>query len=72
MKNRYILLIILISFLLFFTATQHMIFTQEAQKEHKEISISQWLLLGPFPTPLPALHKEYKKGYAIEGLLKFN
>lgn len=44
---------------------------QEAQEPTTELPITSWLLLGPFPTPLPALYKENNEGFAIEGLLKF-
>lgn len=37
-----------------------------------ELSITSWLMLGPFPTPYPAFHDSTNKGFKIEDLLKFN
>ena len=37
-----------------------------------EIPITEWLLIGPFPNPLPALLEEYKKELLIENLIKFH
>jgi len=43
--------------------------SQTAPLEKKEIPIDQWLLLGPFTTPLPALHDQKTSGFSIEGLI---
>jgi dipeptidyl aminopeptidase/acylaminoacyl peptidase len=37
----------------------------------KELAITEWLLLGPFPNPLPALLEENEKEQLIESLIKF-
>jgi dipeptidyl aminopeptidase/acylaminoacyl peptidase len=37
-----------------------------------ETPITSWLLLGPFPAPLPAFHDSAQKGFHIENLLEFN
>jgi len=44
---------------------------QENQKI-KEFVITDWLLLGPFLNPLPALLEEYKKEQLIENLINFH
>ncbi len=44
---------------------------QDAGTEPIQLTIDKWFILGPFATPLPALHKEYKTGFAIEGLIQF-
>jgi dipeptidyl aminopeptidase/acylaminoacyl peptidase len=44
---------------------------QNAETEPVQLNINKWFLLGPFATPLPALHREYKTGFAIEGLIQF-
>ena len=36
----------------------------------KELAITEWLLLGPFPNPLPALLEEKEKEQLIESLIK--
>jgi dipeptidyl aminopeptidase/acylaminoacyl peptidase len=45
---------------------------QQEQENAKELAITDWLLLGPFPNPLPALLEEYKKEQLIENLIKFH
>ncbi len=45
---------------------------QEEQENATEIAIADWLLLGPFPNPLPALLEDYKKEQLIENLIKFH
>ena len=44
---------------------------QDQAQETEELAIDRWLVLGPLATPLPALHKEYRTGFAIEGLVSF-
>lgn len=66
----YALIIGLVSF--FLTSIFSFVRAQSPAEETQKVSIDSWLLLGPFVTPLPALHKEYKKGFAVEGLLHFN
>ncbi len=34
-------------------------------------NISSWLVLGPFPSPLPVFHEDEKKGYSLDELLDF-
>ncbi len=38
----------------------------------KEISISSWLKLGPFSTPLPAFHDSKNNEFDLEDFLRFN
>ena len=44
---------------------------QDAETEPVQLNIDKWFLLGPFATPLPALHRGYRTGFAIEGLVQF-
>jgi dipeptidyl aminopeptidase/acylaminoacyl peptidase len=44
---------------------------QEEQKETKELTLSEWMLLGPFSNPLPALLDKKEKDSAIEQLVTF-
>ncbi len=44
---------------------------QEAGKKAKEQTITSWLLLGPFKTPLPVFHEDKRKEFSVEDLLKF-
>jgi len=44
---------------------------QEAEKKTIEQSITSWLMLGPFPSPLPAFHRDTKKDFTIDDLLRF-
>jgi dipeptidyl aminopeptidase/acylaminoacyl peptidase len=37
----------------------------------KDLAITEWMLLGPFPNPLPALLEDYRKEQLIENLIKF-
>jgi len=71
MKNKIFQSFMISLFLLFITTSVGIGKTQEAQKKTTELSITSWLLLGPFPTPLPALHKENKKESVVKDLLKF-
>lgn len=45
-----------------------------AAQEAQEITarISSWLVLGPYPVPLPAFHEEKIRGFTLEDLLKFD
>ena len=45
--------------------------TQEAEMIDHELVITDWLALGPFPSPLPAFQDDEKKGYSVEKLLEF-
>ncbi|MGB2907172.1 MAG: S9 family peptidase [Candidatus Aminicenantaceae bacterium] len=45
--------------------------SQDTETAPVELKIDKWFLLGPFATPLPALHREYKTGFAAEGLVQF-
>jgi len=45
--------------------------SQDTETGPVELKIDKWFLLGPFATPLPALHREYKTGFAVEGLVQF-
>ena len=72
MKNKICLSVAITFFLLFMAGAPIFGVVQKVQNKTTEVSITSWLLLGPFTTPLPALHKEYKKGFAVEGLLKFS
>ncbi len=60
---------ILFSLLLVLPHTTSAIFQDE--EKTKELAITDWLLLGPFPNPLPALLEEYKEEQVIENLIKF-
>ena len=71
MKNKIFQSFMISLFLLFITTSVGIGKTQEVQKKTTELSITSWLLLGPFPTPLPALYKENKKESVIKDLLKF-
>ena len=44
---------------------------QESRKKEIEQTLNSWLVLGPIPTPLPAFHKDEKKGFSVDELLKF-
>ena len=44
----------------------------QEEEQTKEWIITDWLLLGPFPNPLPALLEDYKKEQLIENLIKFH
>ncbi|MEE8605358.1 MAG: S9 family peptidase [Candidatus Aminicenantaceae bacterium] len=46
--------------------------TSQEEEQTEEWIITDWLLLGPFPNPLPALLEEYKKEQLIENLIKFH
>jgi dipeptidyl aminopeptidase/acylaminoacyl peptidase len=46
--------------------------TSQEEEQTIELAITDWLLLGPFPNPLPALLEEYKKEQLIENLIKFH
>ena len=71
MKNK-ILQSFMISFLLLLITTSFAFEkAQKAEKKTTELAINSWLLLGPFPSPLPGLYKQNKKGSAVEDLLKF-
>ncbi|NOR14729.1 MAG: hypothetical protein GQ544_03395, partial [Candidatus Aminicenantes bacterium] len=48
-----------------------LLFSQAPSPDKQKFPINQWLLLGPFTTPLPALHDQNAAGYSIEGLIKF-
>jgi len=37
----------------------------------KDLAITEWMLLGPFPNPLPALLEDNRKEQLIENLIKF-
>jgi dipeptidyl aminopeptidase/acylaminoacyl peptidase len=63
--------ILIKSFILILLAAPLLGAPQDAETEPVEINIDKWFLLGPFATPLPALHREYKTGFAIEGLIQF-
>jgi len=43
----------------------------QEEETTREIDISQWILLGPFANPLPALLEEYQEEQLIENLVKF-
>ena len=61
-------LLLLLSLIPFVSASKF----QEDQETTIEIAITDWLLLGPFPNPLPALLQDYKKEQLIENLIKFH
>jgi hypothetical protein len=44
---------------------------QETEKKTIEQPITSWLMLGPFPSPLPAFHGDMKKDFTVEDLLRF-
>ncbi len=48
-----------------------LLFSQTPPLDRQITSIDQWLILGPFTTPLPALHDQNAAGYSIEGLIQF-
>ncbi len=59
------------SLILFFLTAHAVIPFQDPETDPQEIEIDKWLILGPLSTPLPALHRDHKLGYAIEGLVNF-
>ncbi len=44
---------------------------QEEQEKTIELTISEWMFLGPFSNPLPALSEIHKRSSAIEELVTF-
>lgn len=44
---------------------------QSGNNNTRELIINEWILLGPFSTPLPAMYEEFDTNSAIEGLVKF-
>ena len=46
--------------------------TSQEEEQAKEWEINEWLLLGPYPNPFPALLEEYKKEQLMENLIKFH
>lgn len=71
MKDKKILRWLIATMLLFFLAGRAWSRPEENQTREKEHSISAWLLLGPFSTPLPAFHDEEKKEYSLKDFLLF-
>ncbi len=71
MKTNRILTSSAAALLLIFIIFPASVSTQEAEKPDRELLITSWLVLGPFPTPLPAFHDDGKKGYPLDELLDF-
>jgi len=71
MKNKKIHAFFFITLLLIFFAFPASTITQEAEKIVNELSISSWLVLESFATPLPTFHKDNKKGFSVKDLLEF-
>lgn len=71
MKNKRIRTSIIIILLLTLIMIPASSTTQEAEKKTQELSITSWLIVGPFPAPLPALHEDKKKGFPVEKLLEY-
>jgi len=45
--------------------------TQYSIQKEVTRNITSWLVLGPFPSPLPTFHDDEKKGYPLDELLDF-
>ena len=45
--------------------------TQYSVQKEVTRNITSWLVLGPFPSPLPTFHDDEKKGYPLDELLDF-
>jgi len=71
MKNKKIQFLTIIILLLLSFRIPASSRAQEAEKKTKEQSITSWLLLGPFLSPLPAFNEDKKKDFSVEDLLKF-
>ncbi len=65
------LIFALLSLLLLFFLYPTVMRSQEDQEKAIELTITNWMFLGPFPNPFPALHEEDRKEYAIEELVTF-
>ena len=71
MKNKKIHAFFITTLMLILFAVPASSRTQEAEKIPSEQSISSWLVLGPFASPLPTFHEDKKKGFPVKDLLKF-
>lgn len=45
---------------------------QDGRTEPVSLAVTQWLRLGPIPTPLPAFHEDKDAEFSAVGLLTFN
>lgn len=72
MKKRYYPIIAAFSLLMLLPPQISLASFNREQEKTIEIPITEWLLIGPFPNPLPALLEEYKKEQLIENLIKFH
>jgi dipeptidyl aminopeptidase/acylaminoacyl peptidase len=71
MKRKIIFTYATAAFLLLLFITPASPQNQETRKKEIEQILTSWLVLGPIPTPLPAFHKDEKKGFSVDELLKF-
>jgi len=72
MKTKRTKILAISSLILLLVAAPSFSPTQELIKKTIEKSIDSWLLLGPFPAPMPAFYNDGKKDFSLENLLKFN
>ena len=71
MKTRFRLSLLTFSLLLLLIPHSSLAAYQEKLENTKEYDINDWLLLGPFPNPVPAFLKENQKEQLIESLIMF-
>ncbi len=72
MKIKRTKLLAISSLMLLLIATPSFSPAQELIKKTIEKSIDSWLLLGPFPAPMPAFYNDGKKDFSLEDQLKFD
>lgn len=71
MKNKGQQLFALSAMILLILAFSGMAGGQETEKPLIERPVMSWLLLGPFPSPLPAFNDDAKKTFDAEDMIKF-
>ena len=72
MKKRFLPIVVALPLLLLLIPYSILATSQQEPENAIELAITDWLLLGPFPNPLPALLQDYKKEQLIENLIKFH
>jgi len=71
MRANKILMFAAAAMLLFLNTIPASSLIQEAGKKDRELTITSWLVLGPFPSPLPAFYDDEKKVFPVDKLLEF-